>query len=82
MIELGDKVKCTITGFVGIAVARTEFINGCTQYGVAGRVKKDGKFPEEISIDEESLVVMVAKKKPKEEPSGGPSRRANPMKGY
>ena len=42
-IELGDKVKCKHTGFVGIAVAKTEFINGCIQYEVMPRVKKNNE---------------------------------------
>ncbi len=52
-VELGDKVKDKITGFIGIAVARTEFLNGCVQYTIVGKIGKDGKFPEEVNIDEE-----------------------------
>ena len=62
-IKLGDKVRCKITGFIGTAVARTEFINGCTQYNIVGKVAKDGKYPEEMNIDIESLEVLPVKKK-------------------
>ena len=62
MINLGDKVKCKLTGFTGVAVAKTEFINGCIQYTVVGQAGKDNKYPEEISIDEDSLEVIEKKR--------------------
>jgi len=82
-IELGDKVKCIYTGFTGIATARTEFINGCVQYMVAG--KWDGKTQDipEIGIDSQSLKIVSKKKKLKEEESnGGPMRVAFKQRGY
>jgi len=63
-IKLGDKVKCLITGYVGIVVARVEFLNGCIQYSVASKVNpKDNKLPMEgePSIDEISLKVLKRK---------------------
>lgn len=30
-IQLGDKVRCLVTGFEGIVTGRTEYINGCVQ---------------------------------------------------
>jgi len=75
MIELGDKVRCKHTGFTGIAVARTEFINGCVQYSLAPKVGKDSKYPEEFSLDEDSLeVISPRRKKPKQDETGGPVR--------
>ena len=47
-IELGDKVKCEHSGFTGVAVAETRFINGCVQYSVLPKVDKDNKIQEEI----------------------------------
>jgi len=59
MIQLGDKVKDIISGYVGIAVAKTEFINGCIQYTLTSRVGKDNKLSsEEFGIDETSLIVI------------------------
>lgn len=75
MIELGDTVKCKYTGFKGVAVAKTIFINGCVQYSVAP--KWDGKavFREDMSMDEESLVIIKKKKKPAvKRRTGGPNR--------
>ena len=68
VIELGDKVKDIYTGFVGVAVAKIEFINGCVQFTVAPKVDKDNKQSEPIDIDEESLTVVKSqvRKKPKE----------------
>lgn len=36
-IELGDKVEDRVTGLVGIAVARVEYLNGCVQFCVQPR---------------------------------------------
>jgi hypothetical protein len=33
-VNLGDRVKDTITGFTGIAVSRTEHLNGCLHIGI------------------------------------------------
>ncbi len=43
-IRLGDKVKCKITGFTGIATSKTEFINGCVQIEVTAKIKKGEKL--------------------------------------
>ena len=74
-IQLGDKVRCKITGFVGIAVARSEFINGCVQFNVLPKGDKNNKMPEDISIDEQSLELVIKKKKRKQSYNGGPMTR-------
>jgi len=81
-IELGDKVKDKVTGFTGIAVAKTEFLNGCVQYSVAAKVGKDNKMPEEIGIDEQSLKVITKNKKPKKEDVGGATKPGIKMRGF
>lgn len=89
-IELGDEVRCKYTGFKGIVVAKTEFINGCIQFNVLPKMVK-GKnaiegYPEDIGIDEDSLEVMrkgkkkVSKKRVKI--AGGRARQVQPMRGY
>lgn len=83
-IELGDKVKCKYTGYTGVAVARTEFINGCVQYSIAAKVGKDNKLPDgEISLDEDSLIV-VSKRREKsvKKDTGGARRTAPKLRGY
>ncbi len=54
---LGKQLKCKVTGFVGIATAKVEFINGCVQYCVKPKMKEDGKLPDGEYIDIEQLEV-------------------------
>ena len=85
-IKLGDKVKCKITGFIGIAVSKTEYLNGCIQYGVVPKVSKDCKYPEDIGIDEDSLEIIKQtrpkKRKKTTSPPGGAITRGIGMKGF
>lgn len=82
-IQLGDKVKCKYTGFTGVAVAKTEFINGCIQWQVLPKGNKNNKMPEEIAIDEQSLeVIPIKKKKVKKSGNGGPMHKGVGIRGY
>ena len=83
-VELGDKVRCKVTGFTGIATARTVFLNGCIQYSVTGKVGKDNKLliENEASIDEQSIELIKPKKKIKKESNGGAMRKAFKQRGY
>lgn len=66
-IRLGDKVKCKYTGFEGIAVAKTEFINRCVQFTVLAKYDKktntgyEGVPCIEMPIDSQSLVLIDKK---------------------
>jgi len=51
MIELGDKVRDPITGFVGVAVAKTEYIHACDEITVQSSVNEKGEVPEEKGFD-------------------------------
>lgn len=44
-INLGEKVEDVITGAVGIAVTRHDFLNGCAYLEVQGECGKDAKVP-------------------------------------
>ena len=96
-IELGDTVKDIYTGFEGIVMASTLFINGCIQFSVVAAWNPKVPIPEQVdmSIDSQSLKVIkrgkIYKDKQKqkkedekedEEPTGGPSRRAFRQRGY
>lgn len=83
-IKLGSKVQCKYTGFIGYAITRTEFINGCIQYGVVGKVGKDNKEAGEADMDVQSLTVLEEPEEDEEgeEPTGGPTRKFTKMKGY
>ena len=83
MIKLGDKVRDKITGFMGIAVAKTEFLNGCIQFNVLPKGDKINKMPDEMSIDEQSLeIVKVKKKKKVKKENGGPHRKGYSYRGF
>lgn len=65
--ELGDKLKDTLTGFEGTAMARTEYYTGCNQYGLLSpELTKDKKPAEWVWIDEVRLTgdFKTAKKAP------------------
>jgi hypothetical protein len=90
-IELGDRVKDSVTGFTGIAIAITTWLHGCIRIGVQPEKKdKDGKPLESVHFDQSQLVmvkkaihtpqVLEVQAKPKPEirrSSGGPSREAS-----
>lgn len=59
-IKLGQKVRDRITGFIGIAIARTEWINGCIRIAVQAPVDKDGKHTDALSFDEPQVEVLDA----------------------
>jgi len=85
-IKLGDQVQDLVSGYKGIAVMRTKFLNGCVQYTVVGKVKEGTKpQEEEVSVDEASLKVLKRNAAPSceyleeeeeenEEFTGGPNR--------
>ena len=85
MIKLGQKVKCTVTGFTGIATSRVEYLNGCVQYGVTPKMmlkdSKDGKYPDSPYIDEGQLLVVgqgiLVEKKTKKATKGPGGRMSN-----
>ena len=74
-LDLGLKVKSTISGFKGIITSRSEHINGCNRYWVSPSVDKDGKLPDGYWFDEGELEVIKDKKskKTKEKNGGFPS---------
>ena len=77
MIKLGGEVRDKITGFKGIAIARTEWLYGCARIVVQPPVGKDGKCPANETFDELQLDVLKAAKIAVETPTssertGGP----------
>ena len=69
-IELGDKVKDTITTFTGIAMAKLTYYNGCVRFEILPDKLHEGKPIESIWIDIQQLKV-VKKAKKKETKKGG-----------
>ncbi|WP_338876939.1 hypothetical protein WBJ53_14885 [Spirosoma sp. SC4-14] len=57
MIKLGQKVRCKVTGFEGIAIVKCEYLNGCVQYCVKPAAR-DGKMIDGEYIDVQQLEVV------------------------
>ena len=76
-INLGDKVKCKITGLVGIAIGRTTYLHGCDHIAIKPAEIKDGKPVDAVWLDEPQVEVVKAghyKVTPAEDRKpGGPS---------
>ena len=71
---LGKKVRDLVSGLEGTAVSKTEFLNGCVQYGVQPKMKKGGTEINTWNIDEEQLEIISNKKiKIVKKPVGGPT---------
>lgn len=82
-IKLGDTVRCKYTGFVGIAIAKTEFINGCVQIDVTPKANKDNKVEETQGIDVGSLeIIDKPKKKIQKKKTGGSNSLSKTQRGY
>jgi hypothetical protein len=58
MIVLGTIVKDKITGFTGMAVARTVYLTGCARVSVQATELHDGKPQEWVAFDEGQLEVL------------------------
>lgn len=76
MIELGDKVKDVISGMVGVVISRTQYINGCIQYGVQPPFKTGATEMPSWNVDEKQLTIISKKVniKKKSKP-GGPTTK-------
>ncbi len=73
MIELGDQVVDSVSGFKGIVVAITKYLNGCNRVHIQPKVKKDGTLPEGQSFDEPQIKLIKPKKvKRTSKDTGGP----------
>ncbi len=87
-IMLGDRVKDRITGFTGIAVSSTEYLNGCIRIAVDPPVDKDGKSVDQQWFDHQQMNIVeagafyksqvAAKTEQNAEQIGGPPRQNPP----
>ena len=55
MIELGAKVRDTVSGFEGTAVTRHSYLHGCDRITLQPCIDKAGKLPDAESFDESQL---------------------------
>ena len=60
MIELGQRVRDTVSGFQGICINRTEWLNGCVRIGIQPEETRDGKALDSSVFDEEQVEVVDA----------------------
>lgn len=72
--NMGDKLKDTVSGFVGIVRGQYFYANGCKHYGLAPiTLSKDGRIMDHENLDENRLIlVKPASKKKIQKPTGGP----------
>lgn len=76
-IKLGQKLRCKVTGFEGIATARIEYINGCVQYCVKPKCKdKNATPPAGEYIDAQQLEVIGQGVCVETKGTGGPASTA------
>lgn len=79
-IELGDSARDVITGFEGVIVAETIWMQGCRRLTVQPRDVHDGKPIEAVTFDETQLALVKReavpapnrKVRPTGQPFGGP----------
>jgi hypothetical protein len=74
MITLGCKAKDMVSGFKGVVVARIEYLWGCTQYGLAPDVNKNGNILDTQYFDYKRIEVIGKGKHIASEDTGGPQR--------
>lgn len=78
-IELGRKVRDKVSGIEGIAVSRTEFLNGCVRYSIQPKpAKKDGSIPGELWFDVKQLEVVGPGVIVEQKRTGGPTTLHTP----
>lgn len=72
-ISLGDKARDTISGFEGIVVAITNWLNGCQRITIAPQKIHDGKVIDSHTFDAEQVAVVTPAAPLAVAPTGGPS---------
>lgn len=79
MIQLGQEVKCKVTGYTGIAVVQADHLFGCVRIGVKPQERdKDGRLQDAEYFDEVGLEVVsdgVMPTMATEEPSATPKNK-------
>jgi hypothetical protein len=72
-INLGDVARDNITGFQGVAIAKTKWLHGCTRLTLQPEsTEKDGKPTEQATFDEPQLKLIKRAKHPGTADKGGP----------
>ncbi len=78
--ELGDNIKCRITGFKGVFIGVTQWFNDCTRIGIQSKDLHD-KIPVSVQWFDVDDIILVSKSNLRSkvkfvaDPSGGPKRQ-------
>jgi len=73
-IVLGNKVKDVVTGFTGIATAKTDYLNGCQQITITGKVSDSGEVKIfDVDVKQVKYVGKGLVEAKKKKPAGGAS---------
>ncbi len=72
MIKLGTKVKDSLTGLEGTAIARIEYLNGCVSIEIRPEGLHEGRPIKTVWVDEQQL------DKTSKATSGGPGSTPSP----
>lgn len=82
-IYLGCEAKDTITGYVGIVVCISDWLNGCRRVTIQAKELKGGIPLENQTFDVEQVNLVSSGLQTQASPTGGPSirptRNADPV---
>jgi hypothetical protein len=76
-VKLGNKYKDKVSGFIGVAVSKHTYLNGCARFTLQPESDKEGKLPSCETFDEPQLELIkkgVAEVEPEKGRTGGPSK--------
>jgi len=62
-LKLGLKYRDKVTGFVGIAISKVVYMNGCEQYCLKAPIDKDGKLVDGQYFDDVQIELVKEPKK-------------------
>jgi hypothetical protein len=68
----GDIVRDTITGFTGVMVCDSTWLNGCRRITIQPQELKDGRPIESCTFDVEQIEVIEDRPAKDQPPHGGP----------
>lgn len=73
-IQLGNIARDKVTGFIGTVISRIEYLTGCMQFGLVGKIGPDGKIPHAEYFDHARLEYVSDGVAVKSTDTGGPQR--------
>lgn len=71
--NVGDEAKDKITGFKGIVISRSQWLNSCNTYGLQSKTLHDGAPIRKEYFDEPQLEMVAEKVHEQKADTGGPT---------